>query len=175
MKQLIILILTCATLAFANIYFPYIPPSFYHPQNATQCLRAQACTFSHKCMAIRAFGLAGQDATPPRSDGRCGKDFNNATCDANGPYGPCCSKIGYCGKTEEHCLISNGCQSGCTDNSPPSQSLSTIPLSEPTLFRPTTSASASSATGAVTADGTCGAAHGGTVCGNWPLGSCCSM
>jgi hypothetical protein len=28
---------------------------------------------------------------------------------------------------------------------------------------------------AVTSDGTCGKAHGGTTCGNWPLGGCCSL
>ncbi|KAH0536443.1 hypothetical protein FGG08_006683 [Glutinoglossum americanum] len=29
--------------------------------------------------------------------------------------------------------------------------------------------------GGVTTDGNCGAANGGTTCGDWPLGSCCSM
>lgn len=32
--------------------------------------------------------------TAPRDDGRCGKDFAGATCDANGPYGGCCSSYG---------------------------------------------------------------------------------
>ena len=27
----------------------------------------------------------------------------------------------------------------------------------------------------VTVDGTCGVGNGGTICGNWPQGSCCSM
>jgi hypothetical protein len=29
--------------------------------------------------------------TAPRSDGRCGAQFNNASCDPNGIYGGCCS------------------------------------------------------------------------------------
>lgn len=47
---------------------------------------------------------------------------------------------------------------------------------EPVLGQDTTAiASATPApTGAVTTDGTCGATHGGTVCGDWPMGSCCS-
>lgn len=54
-------------------------------------------------------------ATAPRDDGRCGKDFNGATCDANGAYGGCCSSYGYCGNTDGHCLIADGCQNGCKD------------------------------------------------------------
>ncbi|KAI4828029.1 hypothetical protein E4T44_09910 [Aureobasidium sp. EXF-8845] len=42
--------------------------------------------------------------TAPRSDGRCGAQFNNALCDPNGIYGGCCSSYGYCGNTEEHCM-----------------------------------------------------------------------
>jgi hypothetical protein len=33
-------------------------------------------------------------AAAPRDDGRCGKDFGDATCDANGAYGGCCSSYG---------------------------------------------------------------------------------
>ena len=29
--------------------------------------------------------------------------------------------------------------------------------------------------GPVTTDGTCGASNGGTICGNWEKGSCCSL
>lgn len=37
---------------------------------------------------------AEKRAAAPRSDGRCGKDFDDATCDANGEYGGCCSQYG---------------------------------------------------------------------------------
>ena len=39
--------------------------------------------------------------TAPRPDGRCGKDFGGATCDAKGAYGGCCSEYGYCGKSTD--------------------------------------------------------------------------
>lgn len=43
----------------------------------------------------------------PTIDGRCGPAFGNATC-YNQKYENCCSKSGWCGSTEGHCLI--GCQ-----------------------------------------------------------------
>jgi len=43
------------------------------------------------------------------TNGRCGN--GNGRC----PDGQCCSKYGYCGKTEEHCYPSNGCQSKLGD------------------------------------------------------------
>lgn len=116
-----------------------------------------------------------------RGDGRCGKDFGGATCDANGAYGGCCSEYGYCGKTEGHCLKANGCQSGCLDGSaqttpagspagsrPPSSTTS----GEPVLGKPTPG---SNPNGVATTDGSCGAKFGNTVCGSWIKGSCCSM
>ncbi|KAF2496705.1 hypothetical protein BU16DRAFT_339753 [Lophium mytilinum] len=42
---------------------------------------------------------------------RCGLAFGNKTCDAI--FGRCCSSYGFCGKSDQHCLIDNGCQSGC--------------------------------------------------------------
>ncbi|OUM65016.1 carbohydrate-binding module family 18 protein, partial [Piromyces sp. E2] len=38
---------------------------------------------------------------------RCGPDNNNAVCDS----GYCCSKYGWCGKSDDHCSIKKGCQS----------------------------------------------------------------
>ncbi len=35
----------------------------------------------------------------PRTHGRCGSAFNNATCEAGRDYGGCCSSGGYCGPT----------------------------------------------------------------------------
>ena len=40
-------------------------------------------------------------------NGRCGKNYDNQKCDS----GECCSKYGYCGNSEEHCSIEEGCQS----------------------------------------------------------------
>ena len=70
------------------------------------------------------------------------------------------------------CLISNGCQNGCTTSS---TSTSLAPRAsgtqEPVIGAPSTVP----VTGADTTDGTCGAANGDTVCGNWPQGGCCSL
>ncbi|KAF2034342.1 DUF1929-domain-containing protein [Setomelanomma holmii] len=119
----------------------------------------------------------------PRDDGRCGKDFGDATCDANGAYGGCCSSYGYCGTTDGHCLVANGCQNGCKDSTPISSApvasaAATRPPSvtssgEPVLGKP--SSAASTPTGVPTVDGSCGATFGNTVCGDWAQGSCCSM
>lgn len=127
----------------------------------------------------------GQPA--PRSDGRCGKDFGNTPCDANGPYGGCCSAYGYCGVTDGHCLIANGCQNGCKDQ-PATTSAAVTPVTtatrppsvttsgEPVLGKPSSVANpVPSPSGVPTTDGSCGAKFGNTVCGNWAQGSCCSM
>lgn len=141
------------------------------------------------CDAGCLSGCSNQPATPqpttagpkPRDDGRCGKDFAGATCDANGAYGGCCSSYGYCGSTDGHCLKANGCQNGCKDTTPvqsaaPTTTATRPPSSttsgEPVLGKPSATGSP---TGASTTDGTCGAKFGNTVCGNWAQGSCCSM
>ncbi|ORX63913.1 hypothetical protein BCR32DRAFT_134356 [Anaeromyces robustus] len=41
-------------------------------------------------------------------NGKCGKDNGNTKC----PSGQCCSKFGWCGKTNDYCSIEKGCQSG---------------------------------------------------------------
>lgn len=124
----------------------------------------------------------GGAASGVRDDGRCGKDFGGATCDANGPYGGCCSEYGYCGKTDGHCLKANGCQNGCSDGAPAQTAPAATPANtrppstttsgEPVLGKPT---GGSNPTGVPTTDGSCGAKFGNTVCGNWAQGSCCSM
>lgn len=93
----------------------------------------------------------------------------------------------YCGSTTDHCLASNGCQNGCTGSqsssaakttttaaagSAPSSSTTQEPVIAP-VTSTLTPAAASSAP--VTTDGSCGTANGGTVCGNWVNGNCCSM
>ncbi|KAF2709477.1 carbohydrate-binding module family 18 [Pleomassaria siparia CBS 279.74] len=128
-----------------------------------------------------------QASTAPRTDGRCGKDFGGATCDANGAFGGCCSSYGYCGATDGHCLPANGCQNGCTGTTPlttgiPVITTATRPPSsttsgEPVLGKPSSvvAVAAANPTGVSTTDGTCGATFSNTICGNWPQGSCCSM
>ena len=120
------------------------------------------------------------DPTAPRPDGRCGSAFGGATCDPAGAYGGCCSSYGYCGKTDGHCLVANGCQSGCTaanGGTTATQATTTRPPTstsqEPVLGSP--SATGTPNNGVPTKDGSCGAANGGTVCGSWPQGGCCSM
>lgn len=124
----------------------------------------------------------------PRDDGRCGKDFGGASCDAKGPYGGCCSSYGYCGSTDGHCLPANGCQSGCSGTTPVISSAPSGPTpvssrppslttsGEPVLGKPSSVVSVKpSPTGIPTTDGSCGAKFGNTICGNWAQGSCCSM
>ncbi|KAF2022100.1 carbohydrate-binding module family 18 [Aaosphaeria arxii CBS 175.79] len=134
--------------------------------------------------------VSTRDSAPtgvaPRDDGRCGKDFEGATCDAKGDYGGCCSSYGYCGSTDGHCLPASGCQNGCSGavssiesatsisaTRPPSTSTSGEPvLGSPTIppVPPPTQP-----TGNATVDGTCGAKFDNTICGSWSQGSCCSL
>jgi len=125
----------------------------------------------------------------PRDDGRCGSTFGGASCDAKGAFGGCCSSYGYCGSTDGHCLVANGCQNGCKDQaavastSPGPASVapavsrppSTTTSGEPVLGKPTSAAPKPTDTAVVTTDGSCGAKFGNTVCGNWAQGACCSM
>ncbi|KAF3930798.1 hypothetical protein ABW20_dc0106512 [Dactylellina cionopaga] len=78
--------------------------------------------------------------------------------------------MGYCGVTKDHCNVALGCQSGCGVPGSPVTS-----ASEPRI---TTVPGRGSGNSPITTDGTCGSAHGGTVCGDWPQGlpkRCCSM
>jgi hypothetical protein len=121
-------------------------------------------------------------AAGTRDDGRCGKEFNGATCDSKGAFGGCCSAYGYCGSTDGHCSKADGCQNGCTGENPVTTTAApatTRPPSqtstgEPVLGKPST-APASRPTGVATKDGSCGAKFGNTVCGDWAQGACCSM
>ncbi|KAI9888306.1 MAG: hypothetical protein M1814_000745 [Vezdaea aestivalis] len=80
-------------------------------------------------------------------------------------------------------MVSNGCQNGCAGgggggggNPPPSSSSkppSSSTTGEPVIGQP--SATAPPTGGGVTTDGSCGQAHNGVTCGNWPQGSCCSV
>lgn len=77
----------------------------------------------------------------------------------------------YCGTTDGHCLVVNGCQNGCKDGQ------SSVTTSGEPVIGPvkTSMAPAATATAQVTTAGTCGGSNGNTVCGNWPNGNCCSM
>lgn len=100
------------------------------------------------------------------TDGSCGTANGNTTC-GNWPQGSCCSQYGYCGNDTAHCGA--GCQSGpCLSTSSSTSSLTSTSSTSSITASPTPSAN-------VTTDGTCGAANGDTVCGNWPQGSCCSQ
>ncbi|KAF2214504.1 carbohydrate-binding module family 18 protein [Cercospora zeae-maydis SCOH1-5] len=151
-----------ATVVQANIIFPFAQPTCDSSgRNFTGCLRGQICLPNNTCIPA---SLSTRADAPPREDGRCGKDFDEATCDAGGNYGGCCSSQGYCGKTSAHCLLKNGCQNGCES---PTASAAPQPTDhEPILGKPSEPP---------TTDGTCGADNGGSICGNWEYGSCCSM
>lgn len=121
-------------------------------------------------------------ADPYSLDGRCGPYNNDLTCDPSSTAynGTCCSSYGWCGNTPVHCGA--GCVSGCGGASSPSptirattaeQTLATLTSEEPVPGPPTPVKAAEAVP--VTTDGTCRAGNTGAVCGDWHLGSCCSM
>ncbi|KZM19873.1 chitin binding [Ascochyta rabiei] len=130
-------------------------------------------------------GVPKAAAVPARDDGRCGKDFGGATCDANGAYGGCCSSYGYCGSTDGHCLVADGCQNGCKDATTVKPTVPTATATrppsittsgEPVIGKPSSvGVTPVTPTHVQTLDGSCGATFGDTVCGTWAQGSCCSM
>ncbi len=187
MKLSAVIVLVATTCTSANIIFPFVQPTCNHDVLSwTGCLRGQQCLEDNTCVPTFATSSLESRDTAPRPDGRCGSDFSGATCDPKGAYGGCCSKYGYCGKTSDHCLVSNGCQSGCTGTAvttaapipnpaPASAAGPGVSNSEPVIGPPSSTAAAAGATGAVTTDGTCGASNGGKICGDWPQGGCCSV
>ena len=187
MKLSAVIALVATACTSANIIFPFVQPTCNHESVGwTGCLRGQQCLEDNTCVPTYATSSFESRDTTPRTDGRCGSDFSGATCDPKGAYGGCCSKYGYCGKTLDHCLVSNGCQSGCTEpagttaaplptTAPASVAGPGVSNSEPVIGPLSSTAAGDGATGPVTTDGTCGASKGGTVCGNWPQGGCCSV
>ncbi|UJO25142.1 Aldehyde oxidase [Fulvia fulva] len=192
MKVITVTALLAAAIANANIIFTFVQPTCRLTSTGPRgCFRGQTCMPDSTCaisprglIDIASVGPSLADASPPRADGPCGKDFDDATCDPKGEYGGCRSATGWCGDTEDHCLNSNGCQNGCAsdapDSDPPADEPSATttskpagPASEPVIGPPPTS-SGPQATGEATTDGSCGASNGGTICGDWALGSCCS-
>ncbi|CAL3967877.1 unnamed protein product [Diplocarpon coronariae] len=110
--------------------------------------------------------------TAPRGDGQCGAKYGGATCDSMGAYGGCCSQYGFCGTTDGHCLVANGCQNGCKNDDAASATTSGEPVIDPVK---TSMAPESTATARVTTDGTCGSSNGNTICAGSDYGNCCSM
>lgn len=62
-------------------------------------------------------------------DGTCGSQNGGTICDPSSTVykGGCCSQYGWCGNTVDHCLVSNGCQSGCTAAQPATSSAAPNP------------------------------------------------
>lgn len=54
-----------------------------------------------------AFGTCGKKSQTVSADGRCSSEV---TC-LGSSFGGCCSKYNYCGRTDGHCEMSEGCQS----------------------------------------------------------------
>lgn len=188
MKAILLAISSVCAVTSGNIVFDYVQPTCNYLGAWKGCLRGQVCLENNTCAPVASLGARQEPASAP--PGRCGSEFGGATCDPEEPYGSCCSSHGWCGKTPQHCLESNGCQSGCSDATPsqpsPIGASSSLPgsktqpissstiHSEPTIGRPPPTSSPNPLEPPTT-DGTCGAGNGGTVCGDWHLGSCCSM
>ncbi|KAK0788112.1 hypothetical protein LTR75_012715 [Friedmanniomyces endolithicus] len=177
MKLSAVIALVATACTSANIIFPFVQPTCNHESVGwTGCLRGQQCLEDNTCVPTYATSSFESRDTTPRTDGRCGSDFSGATCDPKGAYGGCCSKYGHCGKTLDHCLVSNGCQSGCTEpagttaaplptTAPASVAGPGVSNSEPVIGPLSSTAAGDGATGPVTTDGTCGASKGGTMYG----------
>lgn len=178
------------TFASANIIFPYVQPTCSNAAATSRCLQGQICV-ENTCVASR-YVSRKQDTVD--SAWLCGKQHGGATCGVD--RGPCCSQYGFCGATAEYCLVSNGCQSGCTVISQssvvaPQPTSPSTPTSNPVIRQPSTTsgaalsepiigpassvATAPTATGTPTTNGLCGATNNGDTCLGWWKGSCCSM
>ncbi|GAB7359536.1 hypothetical protein MBLNU230_g6724t2 [Neophaeotheca triangularis] len=188
------LLVTTLTIVKANIPFTFVQPTCNAtlPTKAKSCLAGQYCLDNGTCIARQHYYQAHDASVATisslfrrevRQDGRCGSEFGDATCEADGEFGGCCSGRGWCGRMVEHCARGWGCQSGCLDAADGVQeseeqafTISTTgastSLGEPVLGSPTASSAPS---GPTTIDGTCGANNNGTLCGDFERGSCCSL
>ncbi|KAI1005692.1 hypothetical protein K3495_g2532 [Podosphaera aphanis] len=203
------MVLGFSILSSANIILTHAPLSCKPDESSrvnNGCLRHQECTPEGKCVVIKNLennlSFRNKNPTAARSvafEGmRCGKDFGNTTCGNNRA---CCSNLGYCRSSTDHCLVQNGCQSGCASEryarlpkrwkSPLSRFFNYLlgpkyfssaeeeEQSEPVLKIPIepvigTSAGISQA-GLQTQDGTCGVKNNNTVCKGSTYGNCCSL
>jgi len=72
------------------------------------CLIANGCQSEFgRCNTSPTIPTINVSSTPTSLDGKCGPKYNNQVCSDN----ECCSKHGYCGRSDDHCLTVNGCQS----------------------------------------------------------------
>ncbi|ORX75736.1 hypothetical protein BCR32DRAFT_296706 [Anaeromyces robustus] len=97
---------------------------------------------------------------------RCGKEFG-LSCKS----GLCCSKYGYCGKTEDYCGA--GCQKGYgkCDSSKSSKTKTTKTSKTKTTKTSKTKTTTTKPTTVISKDGKCGPKYGNKVC---PGTECCS-
>lgn len=109
-------------------------------------------------------------AAPPASTG--GVTSKDGSCGGTNKYtckgfvdGECCSQYGWCGKSTDHC--GTGCNplfGTCTSTNPPASSVKPVSTAPP----------ASTPTGKVSTDGTCGGTNAQTCKGS-TFGNCCSQ
>ncbi|ORX75608.1 subtilisin-like protein [Anaeromyces robustus] len=106
--------------------------------------------------------------TPTNTNtGKCGSANGNLSC----APGYCCSKYGYCGNTEKHCLASQGCQSkfGECTNDKTTTTTTTTTKTKTTTTKTTKTSTTKTPTSTNT--GKCGSANGNLSCAP---GYCCS-
>ncbi|KAF2674875.1 galactose oxidase [Microthyrium microscopicum] len=195
MKTLMLAIFGITPLVLANINFTWVQPACSQDDAYNKCLKGQHC-IGTSCEADFRLAVPIDSAmerrqvsspAPPAqvtTDGTCGFHKENTVC-GSWPDGECCSLHGWCGSSSAHCGF--GCQSGpcqssnsadaVIQSSQQSTFVLSVTSSQAASIVPEQTATANQSpavTQPATTDGTCGSANGGTVCGNWSPGSCCS-
>ncbi|OUM63279.1 carbohydrate-binding module family 18 protein, partial [Piromyces sp. E2] len=70
------------------------------------CSVTKGCQFEFGiCNGEKQSGEEPQEEVDQQTIGRCGKGYGKC------PSGQCCSQNGFCGITDRHCLLTQGCQS----------------------------------------------------------------
>ncbi|KAF2747458.1 carbohydrate-binding module family 18 [Sporormia fimetaria CBS 119925] len=164
-----------ASLATANIHFPFVQPKC-GPDHPNTCLKGQHCTEDYTCAVnthndnsvSKSFRshipVKRQDGVNYSVDGTCGPANGNTVCNPRSTVykGSCCSAYGWCGDSAAHCgtgCLSGACTGGAT-NPPPAGGNQNPPPAGGVAPRP---------------DGRCGKDFGGATCAaNGPFGGCCS-
>ncbi|KAL6883167.1 carbohydrate esterase family 4 protein [Trichoderma longibrachiatum] len=96
---------------------PVVKPRSFFDRLFSSKHKQQVHPTSHSFAANGSLSLNGtlpgdQNSTilyKPTKDGRCGPAFGDASC-MNQKFENCCSRAGWCGSTDAHCL--EGCQDG---------------------------------------------------------------
>jgi len=68
------------------------------------CLK-QSLTITVTKTATKSYSSSPSKSNADNTQWRCGKGIGSC------PSGYCCSKYGWCGKTDEYCKLEEGCQS----------------------------------------------------------------